>query len=86
MLTVDEKAPQGQWPLARVIEVHADKKGYARLDKVQTKLTMLTRPITVKFNMGNIFLQLVKDLCRKFNVTPNNLEFFTDSAQGWSEK
>ena len=46
MLTVDEKAPRGQWPLARVSEVHADKKGYVRSDKVQTKSTMLTRPIS----------------------------------------
>ena len=42
----DENVPRGKWPLGRVIDVFHGNDGYVRSARVQTSLTILTRPVT----------------------------------------
>jgi hypothetical protein len=42
---VDETTPRSSWPLARIIEVYPDFKGQVRKVKLQTKSSVLERPI-----------------------------------------
>ena len=46
VLTADENAHHGKWPVSKVIDVFRGKEGYVRSAKVQTSLTVLTRPVT----------------------------------------
>ena len=46
VLTADENVNHGKWPVSKVIDVFRGKDGYVRSAKVQTSLTVLTRPVT----------------------------------------
>ncbi|KAK0134388.1 hypothetical protein N1851_030045 [Merluccius polli] len=46
VLVIDPTAPRGSWPLARVLETKPDARGLVRSVKVQTKTSVLERPIT----------------------------------------
>ena len=46
IVIIAESSPRGQWPMARVIEVHKDAKGLVRSVKLKTKCASLVRPIT----------------------------------------
>ncbi|KAK0132209.1 hypothetical protein N1851_032999 [Merluccius polli] len=46
VLVVDPTAPRGSWLLRRVLEAKPDMKGLVRSVKVQTKTSVLERPIT----------------------------------------
>lgn len=45
VLVVDQSAPRGSWPLARVLEVNKGRDGYVRSVKLKTKSSILTRPV-----------------------------------------
>ena len=46
VLLLDENITRSTWPLARVLEVHSNRKdGLVRAAKVKTKLSVLVRPI-----------------------------------------
>ena len=46
VLIEDENVHGGKWPLSIVVDVFRGKDGYVRTAKVQTSLTVLTRPVT----------------------------------------
>ncbi|KAK0131909.1 hypothetical protein N1851_033296 [Merluccius polli] len=46
VLVIDPTAPRGSWPLTRVLETKPDARGLVRSVKVQTKTSVLERPIT----------------------------------------
>ena len=46
VLIIDENAPRGSWPLARVAEVHVGRDGLVRSARLKTKTTFLVRPVT----------------------------------------
>ena len=46
VLIADENVHRGKWPLGKVVDVFRGKDGYVRSAKVQTSLTVLTRPVT----------------------------------------
>ena len=46
VLIADESVHRGKWPLGKVVDVFRGKDGYVRSAKVQTSLTVLTRPVT----------------------------------------
>lgn len=46
VLTADENVHHGKWPLCKVDDVFRGKDGHVRLAKVQTSLTVLSRPVT----------------------------------------
>lgn len=46
VLIYDQNMPRNQWPLGRIIQVHVDKKGYARSAKIKLRNTVAERPIT----------------------------------------
>ena len=46
VLMIDENAPRGSWPLARVAEVHVGRDGLVRSARLKTKTTFLVRPVT----------------------------------------
>ena len=46
VLVLDEKTPRSSWPLARVLEVYANKRdGFVRSAKLKTATTVMVRPI-----------------------------------------
>ena len=45
-MIVDSTAPRGSWLLARIKETIADSKGLVRSVKLQTRTSVLERPIT----------------------------------------
>ena len=45
-LIADENVHRGKWPLGKVVDVFRGKDGYVRSAKVQTSLTVLSRPVT----------------------------------------
>ena len=46
VLIADENVHHGKWPLGKVDDVFRGKDGHVRLAKVQTSLTVLSRPVT----------------------------------------
>lgn len=46
VLVVDPTSPRGSWPLGRVLETRPDGRGLVRSVKLQTKTSVLERPIT----------------------------------------
>ena len=46
VLLLSPDTPRGQWPLARIREVHAGKDGHVRVVKVQVGKTEFERPVT----------------------------------------
>ena len=46
VLVVDPTAPRGSWPLGRVLETKPDARGLTRSVKLQTKTSVIERPIT----------------------------------------
>ena len=46
VLVISKNESRGQWPLARVIEVFSDKKGFVWSVKVRTAVGCLSRPVT----------------------------------------
>ena len=46
VLVVDPTAPRGSWPLGKVLETRPDGRGLVRSVKLQTKTSVLERPIT----------------------------------------
>ena len=59
VLIVNENAPRGQWPLARVVKVHIGKDGKVRSAVVRSSGTDLTRPITKLCLLENVNLAQV---------------------------
>ena len=45
VLVSAENSPRNSWPLGRVVEVFADKKGLVRRTRVKVKGAVLERPI-----------------------------------------
>ena len=45
VLVSAENSPRNSWPLGRVVEVFADKKGSVRRSRVKVKGAVLERPI-----------------------------------------
>ena len=46
VLIADENVHHGKWPLGKVVDVFRGKDGHVRSAKVQTSLTVLSRPVT----------------------------------------
>ena len=46
VLIADENVHHGKWPLGKVVDVFREKDGHVRSAKVQTSLTLLSRPVT----------------------------------------
>ncbi|XP_061919404.1 uncharacterized protein LOC133660184 isoform X1 [Entelurus aequoreus] len=46
VLVVDPTAPRGSWPLGRILETRPDGGGLVRSVKLQTKTSVIERPIT----------------------------------------
>lgn len=46
VVIVDSTAPRGSWLMGRVLEVFPDKNGLVRSVRVQTKTSVLERPVT----------------------------------------
>ena len=46
VLIADENVHHGKWPLGKVDDVFRGKDGHVRLAKIQTSLTVLSRPVT----------------------------------------
>lgn len=46
MVIMDSSAPRGSWALGKVLEVFPDKCGLVRSVKLQTKTSIIERPIT----------------------------------------
>ena len=63
VLIADERVHCGQWPLGRVLEVHAGRDGFIRSVKVATKSSILTRPISKLY-----FLEQENPLPRKNSI------------------
>ncbi len=42
---MDSTAPRGSWPLGRVLETFPDKKGLVRSVRLQTKTSVIDRPV-----------------------------------------
>lgn len=45
VVIMDSTAPRGSWPLARVLETSPDKKGLVRSVRLQTKNSVIERPV-----------------------------------------
>ena len=46
VIIMDPTAPRGSWPLGRVLEAFHDKRGFARSVRLQTKMSIIERPVT----------------------------------------
>lgn len=46
VVIMDASAPDGSWPLARVLEVFPDRQGLVRSVKLQRKSNIIERPVT----------------------------------------
>ena len=46
VVIMDPTAPRGSWPLGRVLEAFHDKKGFVRSVRLQTKSSVIERPVT----------------------------------------
>ncbi len=46
VVVVDHTSPRSSWPLARIVETKPDSNGMVRSVKLQTKTSILERPIT----------------------------------------
>lgn len=46
VVIMDPTAPRGSWPLGRVLEAFQDKKGFVRSVSLQTKSSVIQRPVT----------------------------------------
>lgn len=46
VLVVDPTAPRGSWPLGRVLKTKPDERSLVRSVKLQTKTSVIKRPIT----------------------------------------
>ncbi|ELT96512.1 hypothetical protein CAPTEDRAFT_143021 [Capitella teleta] len=49
VVLVNDGTPRGQWPMARIVEVHPDKEGVVRVVSIRMR--------------GRIFARLVHKLC-----------------------
>ena len=45
VLVVEPKAKRGEWPLARIVEVHPGKDGLVRVVKIQIGNSVYLRPV-----------------------------------------
>lgn len=46
VVIMDSSAPRGSWPLGRVLDVYPDKQGLVRSVRLQTKGSVVERPVT----------------------------------------
>ena len=67
VLIADENVHHGKWPLGKVVDVLGEKDGHVRSAKVQTSLTVLTRPVTIHASL--------KDRERHIELKKTNLFF-----------
>ena len=46
VVIMDTTAPRGSWPLGKVLEAFRDKRGLVRSVRLQTKSSVIERPVT----------------------------------------
>ncbi len=46
VVIMDSSAPRGSWPLGKVLEIFPDTTGLVRSVKLQTKNSVIERPVT----------------------------------------
>lgn len=46
VVVIDSTAPRGSWILGKILETFHDKKGLVRYVRLQTKTSVLERPVT----------------------------------------
>ena len=65
---VESHSPRGNYPLARVCELHYDSKGVARSAKIITKEAVLMRPVNKLVRLWNVSSATPEDVESDFQI------------------